>query len=122
MNILLAEDNEDNYMVIRSNLRRSNPPVELIWTENGEEALKKLEEKVFDLVLLDIQMPVMDGMETIRRIRGDARFKDLPVVAVTASVFAEMKEGYMSEGFDAVLEKPFSRQELLDLIERYRPA
>ena len=118
MILFLAEDNEDNYLVVKSNLRKVKEPVELVWARDGVEAVEKLEtmERV-DLFMVDISMPRMDGLELTRWIKGQERFARTPVVAITASVFADMKKRYLDEGMDRILEKPFSRQEFLRMLE-----
>lgn len=119
MKIFLAEDNEDNYLVVKSNLRKLNTAVELIWAEDGKIAIDMLENiDDIDLFLIDIEMPNVNGIELTKWIRTQEKFADTPVVAVTASVFAEMKKMYLEKGFNYILEKPFSRKELLETIQR----
>lgn len=117
--ILLAEDNEENYFVVRSNLKKLDH-VTLKWCQDGVETLEALEQGLLpDLLLIDIQMPRMDGIELVKHIRENDQWKHLPLIAVTASVFAEMKERYYEAGFDGILEKPFSRSDLLKTVEPY---
>ncbi len=119
MKIFLAEDNEDNYLVVKSNLRKLDAPAELIWAEDGKIAIEMLENiDNIDLFLVDIEMPHISGVELTKWIRTQEKFANTPIVAVTASVFAEMKKMYLEQGFDYILEKPFSRKELLDTIQR----
>jgi CheY-like chemotaxis protein len=119
MRIFLAEDNEDNYLVIKSNLRKLKTPVELLWAKDGKIAIDMLEnEENIDIFLVDIEMPNIGGVELTQWIRSQERFIYTPIVAVTASVFAEMKKNYLDKGFDFILEKPFSRKELLDMFQR----
>lgn len=118
MKIFLAEDNEDNYLIIKSNLRKVQEDVELIWAKDGKEAMMLLDNiEDVSLFLLDIEMPFIKGNKIAKWIRTKERFNNVPIVAVTASVFAEMKKIYLEEGFDAILEKPFSRKEFLEIIE-----
>lgn len=119
MKIFLAEDNEDNYLVVKSNLRKLNTAVELVWAEDGKIAIDMLENiDDVDLFLIDIEMPNINGIELTKWIRTQEKFANTPVVAVTASVFAEMKKMYLEKGFNYILEKPFSRKELLETIQR----
>ncbi|MGE4510260.1 MAG: response regulator [Sulfurimonadaceae bacterium] len=118
MRVFLAEDNEDNFKVIQSNLRKSTEEVELFWAQDGvsaQEMLKDLGD--IDLFLIDIEMPRMDGVTLVGWIREQEQFKNKYIIAITASVFAEMKKLYLEKGFNAILEKPFSRKELLSVIE-----
>ncbi len=119
MKILIAEDNDDNYLVVKSNLKKLKH-IELLWVKNGIEALKKLEEGFdVDLFLLDIQMPQMRGDELIIELKKQEKYKNIPIVVITASIFAEMKETYFDLGADEILEKPFSRSQLVEIVERY---
>lgn len=119
MKIFLAEDNEDNYLVVKSNIRKITTPVELLWAKNGKEAIEMLKEQEdIAIFLLDIEMPLAGGLEVAKWIREQTRFDNTPIVAVTASVFAEMKKMYLEEGFDAILEKPFSRKDFLVMLRK----
>ena len=119
MRIFLAEDNEDNYLVIKSNLKKLEIPVELLWAIDGSIATEMLgnEDKV-DIFLIDIKMPNIGGVELTKWIRSQERFVHVPIVAITASVFVEMKKMYLNKGFDFILEKPFSRNEFLSMLQR----
>ncbi|MBU0632759.1 response regulator [bacterium] len=118
MRIFLAEDNEDNYLVVKSNLRKLQIPVELIWAKDGAIGIEMLShEDNIDIFLVDIEMPKVDGVELTKWIRSQERFADVPVVAVTASVFAEMKKMYLEKGFDHILEKPFARNEFIEMLK-----
>jgi CheY-like chemotaxis protein len=119
MRIFLAEDNEDNYLIVKSNLKKVQEPVELLWAQDGEIGIEMLErEDNIDIFLIDIEMPKIGGLELTNWIREQERFANKPIIAVTASVFAEMKKMYLEKGFDFILEKPFSRKELLDIIQK----
>ena len=119
MKIFLAEDNEDNYLVVKSNLRKLKTPIELIWAQDGQIAMDMLahEEKI-DLFLIDIEMPFINGIELTKWIREQERFAKATIIAVTASVFAEMKKMYLEKGFDFILEKPFFREDFLQMLEK----
>jgi CheY-like chemotaxis protein len=119
MKIFLAEDNEDNYLVVKSNLKKLEMPVELLWAKDGRIAIEMLgDEETIDIFLIDIEMPNIGGIELTQWIRSQERFKHVPIIAITASVFAEMKKMYLEKGFDFILEKPFSRKELLGMLQR----
>jgi two-component system sensor histidine kinase/response regulator len=103
--VLLVEDNEINQMVA-AGLMESFDVVPVI-ANNGREALEWLERQEFDLVLMDIVMPVMDGHEAVAAIRGsDKPYRDVPVIAMTANVMSDEVAQYLSEGMDGHLEKP----------------
>jgi signal transduction histidine kinase len=109
--VLLVEDNDVNVLVANSLLTKMGLAVTV--AGNGEVALTKLEEAagagfdpVFDLVLMDLQMPVMDGYEATRRIRADARYKGLPILAMTAHALSEEKERCLANGLDGHIAKP----------------
>ncbi len=102
--ILLVEDNEMNRELAIDLLNGASISVET--AENGREALEKLDEMTFDGVLMDCQMPVMDGYEATRKIREQARFKELPIIALTANVMAGDKEKALASGMDDLIVKP----------------
>jgi signal transduction histidine kinase/ActR/RegA family two-component response regulator len=111
LRILLVEDNDVNVLVAKSLLKKMGAVVTV--AENGEEALSRLEEALesgfnpaFDAVLMDLQMPVMDGYEATRRIRADDRFGDLLIVAMTAHAFDEEKERCLAGGMNGHISKP----------------
>jgi two-component system cell cycle response regulator len=102
--ILVAEDNPANRELMGEVL--SGRGYEVIEATNGEEALQKIAETNPDLVLLDIQLPVLDGFGVLLKLRQDPRFVKLRVVAVTANAMKEDREKGMSAGFDAYISKP----------------
>lgn len=119
MRIFLAEDNDDNYLIVKSNLKKLQMPLELLWAKDGQLGIDILSvEEDIDIFLIDIEMPFVDGVELTRWIRSQERFKAKPIIAVTASVFAEMKKMYLEKGFDYILEKPFERRALLSLLHK----
>jgi PAS domain S-box-containing protein len=102
--VLLAEDNELNQQVAMEILRRAGAEVTV--AGNGREALARLRERSFDAVLMDLQMPVMGGLEAAREIRSDPRWADLPLVALTAEAMAGVAEKVLAAGMDDYLTKP----------------
>ena len=115
--ILLVEDNVINQKVVTATLRKKG--YEVAVANNGSEALEALERSRFDLVLMDLQMPVLDGLETTRRIRLSPRFASLPVVALTAHTAAAERQRAIEAGVDGYLTKPLSPAELLAAVEEY---
>ncbi|MEE8525221.1 MAG: ATP-binding protein [Thermoanaerobaculia bacterium] len=117
--LLLAEDNQVNQVVMLRQLEVLGYCADAV--ENGLEALKALSESDYDLVLMDCQMPELDGYETTRRIRLSERESDrhLPVVAVTAHAMKGDRERCMEAGMDDYLAKPFKVEQLAGLLERW---
>ncbi|NNE29060.1 MAG: response regulator, partial [Saprospiraceae bacterium] len=114
--ILLVEDNKINQLVVAKLLRKLG--IEVVPTENGVEALEAFDESYFDLVLMDIQMPIMDGYRTTAEIRksSDPRKRDVPIIALTASAFLTEKEKAKLFGMNDHVGKPFGPEELLEKI------
>ncbi|MDF0732601.1 response regulator [Pseudomonas entomophila] len=117
--ILLVEDNPVNQLVAKGMLGKLGCQVQV--AAHGAEALEMLEREGFDLVLMDCNMPVMDGYEASRRIRQSGRWPDLPIVALTANAMPEERERCRAAGMDDYLAKPFRREELLALIDHWVP-
>ena len=117
--ILLVEDNPVNQLVAKGMLSKLG--CEVIVAAHGGEALKLLEEQRFDMVLMDCNMPVMDGYEASRQIRRSGRWPELPIVALTANALAEERERCRAAGMDDYLAKPFRREELKALLDLWVP-
>jgi PAS domain S-box-containing protein len=117
--ILAAEDIATNRIVLQAYLSETN--IELTLVENGQEAVEAFDIAEFDLVLMDIQMPVMNGFDALERIREIDRFErraPTPVVALTANVMAHQVRDYHERGFDAHVEKPIDKDGLLACIAK----
>ncbi|UVK84586.1 response regulator [Pseudomonas sichuanensis] len=117
--ILLVEDNPVNQLVAKGLLGKLGCQVQV--AAQGAEALEFLEQGTFDLVLMDCNMPVMDGYEASRRIRQSGRWPELPIVALTANAMPEERERCRAAGMNDYLAKPFRREELLALIDHWVP-
>lgn len=117
--ILLVEDNPVNQLVAKGMLAKLGCEVSV--AAHGADALEQLEQSPFDLVLMDCNMPVMDGYEASRRIRQSGRWPDLPIVALTANAMPEERERCRAAGMSDYLAKPFRREELLALIDHWVP-
>ena len=117
--ILLVEDNEIGRKVVSEFLTGAG--LEVHEAVNGEQALDMLTTMHFDLVLMDIEMPVMGGIEAARRIRRleDERFRNLPVIALTGHVMADSKEKCLAAGMNDHLEKPIRRELLYDMVGKW---
>ena len=115
--VLLVEDNELNQVVAQELLQASGAVVET--ASNGKECLELLETTEFDIVLMDIQMPVMDGLTAARLIRQDGRFETLPIVAMTAHAMVGDKEKSLRAGMNDHVTKPIVPEELRVAIGRW---
>ncbi|QXI26959.1 hybrid sensor histidine kinase/response regulator [Pseudomonas vanderleydeniana] len=113
--ILLVEDNPVNQLVAKGMLGKLGCEVSV--AAHGGEALSQLEQQDFDMVLMDCNMPVMDGYEASRQIRRSGRWPNLPIVALTANAMPEERERCRAAGMSDYLAKPFRREELMALLE-----
>ncbi len=119
LNLLLVEDNQVNQVVASSMLRKLGHRVTL--AENGKRALEALNSGEFDIVLMDCQMPVMDGYAATRRIRENPAWRALPVIAVTANVMQGDKDDCLKSGMNDYITKPYNRADLKSVIDRWAP-
>ena len=115
--ILIAEDAEETRDFLKVLLE--TPLVEVDCVENGLEALNLLKIKKFDLIFLDISMPIMDGLQTVTTIKANDNFKNVPVVALTAHAIIGYKEKYLNYGFDAYVTKPINDSVLFSCLEKF---
>ncbi len=116
--VLVAEDAVDNQYLLQKILQGAGALVTI--TEDGQKALQKLSQSAFDVVLMDLQMPVMDGYQAVRDLRGQGLA--VPVIALTAHAMREEKERCLKAGFNAYLTKPIQVERLLQTIKRFAPA
>jgi len=117
-NILIVEDNLTNQMILESLIKKIGHRTTT--AENGSVALEKLEKEHFDLILMDCQMPVMDGFEATERIRqSELKFNHLPIIAVTANVMENDKDRCFSAGMNDFLPKPISKDILSHAISKW---
>jgi two-component system sensor histidine kinase/response regulator len=114
--VLLAEDNRVNQQIVVVMLTKRGHQVDVV--EDGRAAVESVKDGDYDVVLMDIQMPEMDGLTATRRIRSMKSFRDLPIVALTASALAEERERCEAAGMNDFVAKPFKPQELLEAVER----
>jgi CheY-like chemotaxis protein len=118
--VLLVEDNRVNQLVASQLLKKNGIVVDI--ANHGQEAIDLLQSKQYSLILMDIQMPVMDGLEATRRIRKDDRFKFLPIIAMSAGVTLEEQDQCAAAGMTAFLSKPIDSklltQKLIEMLLR----
>jgi two-component system, cell cycle response regulator DivK len=117
--ILIVEDQEDNRMILRDLLSQAG--YDLIEAVNGEEGVAVALSERPDLILMDIQLPVMDGYEATRRIKSNAEFKSVPIIAVTSYALSGDEAKARTAGCDAYVAKPFSPRQLLAKVREYLP-
>ena len=114
--VLIVEDNEKNMKLARDVLQaKGYATLEAV---TGEEGVRLAKEKKPDLVLMDIQLPGMDGIAAFKQIRADAHTARIPVVALTASVTPTDRSAIAAAGFDAFLGKPINLKEFLETVKR----
>lgn len=114
LKVLLVEDNEFNRMVAEDTMKELMPDITIHMAFDGQEAVNQLQKEMYDIVLMDIQMPVMDGMtatKAIRRLPEPA--KSVKIIAMTANVMQEDVQEYFNIGMNAYVAKPFNADELL---------
>lgn len=117
--ILLVEDDVNNQAVTQAQLRILGLTCEV--AANGVEALEELASKGYDLILLDCNMPLMDGYETTRQIRLNPSTRTLPIIAVTAHAFTHDRSRCLAAGMDDFLAKPYWLEDLQAKLQRYIP-
>jgi signal transduction histidine kinase/CheY-like chemotaxis protein len=117
MRILLTEDNLLNQQVARDMLTDAGAHVTV--ADHGAEALDQLRRNAFDCVLMDIQMPEMDGLEAIRHIRADPALRAVPVIALTANARNEERQHYLACGMNDVISKPIDAALLFDILRKW---
>ena len=115
--ILVVEDQEDNRQILRDLL--GNAGYELTEAENGEEAIAAVAKRRPDLILMDIQLPVMDGYAATRRIRTNPDLKSVPIIAVTSYALAGDEDKARAAGCDGYVSKPYSPRDLLAKVRAY---
>ena len=117
--ILIVEDQEDNRMIMRDVL--SSAGYDLIEAANGEDGVKLAHSERPDLILMDIQLPIIDGYEATRQIKGSTVLKSIPIIAVTSYALSGDQAKARAAGCDGYISKPFSPRELLARVREYLP-
>jgi len=113
--IIVAEDVQINFRLLELNLKKTN--VTLFWAKNGEEVVELARNNDVDLILMDIQMPKLDGYEATKALK---LFKpNVPIIAQTAFTMTNEKENSLLAGCDSYISKPINKRELLLLIDKY---
>jgi two-component system cell cycle response regulator DivK len=113
--VLIVEDEESNYELLKAFLR--NFRFEIIWAKNGIDALELFNHYRFDLVLMDIKMPEMNGYEAVEKIR--AKGIKVPIIAQTAYARIEDESLILNRGFDGYISKPIDKSKLTELVRKF---
>jgi CheY-like chemotaxis protein len=114
--VLLVEDNDINAKLADALLSRKG--YDVTWAMSGQESIEKVEEEEFDLVLMDIQMPGMDGIEATAEIRKFRSSRELPVLAMTAYTDDDLKERMENAGMNGIIKKPIKADILYEVLEK----
>jgi two-component system, cell cycle response regulator DivK len=117
--ILLVEDDEDNRDLVQFVLSRSRLGTTLLIAENGQQAVEMAKSEMPDLILMDMQMPVMDGWTAVPLIKAEPSTKNIPIIAFTAQAKMEDKLRTLEIGCVEHYSKPMDPEELLSLIKKY---
>lgn len=117
--VLIADDREANRQILAGLLEHVGFKTDV--APDGRAALDKMQDRSYPLVLMDIRMPVMNGIEATRRIRADAKLKDTIVIAVSASVFEDFRNRVTEAGFNGFLGKPLQAKELFQALRQLTP-
>jgi two-component system cell cycle response regulator DivK len=115
--ILVVEDQEDNRQILRDLL--TNAGFDMVEAENGEQAIASAQASRPDLILMDIQLPILDGYEATRRIKANPDLKSIPIIVVTSYALSGDEEKARLAGCDDYVAKPFSPRQLLAKIKEY---
>lgn len=117
LKVLVVEDIRVNQIVVDKMLSLLNAETTIV--NNGKECLETLKSAKFDVIFMDIQMPMMDGLETLKRIKAQGLASNTAIIALTANTYEADVELYLSSGFDDVLAKPFQLEWMRDMLEKY---
>jgi PAS domain S-box-containing protein len=120
MKILIAEDNAINMLLIKIILKSLFPKAELVTSNNGEEAISKFIESKPDLILMDIQMPLLNGLEASKRIRALDQGMNVPIIALTAGTLKEERDLCLSSGMSDYVSKPIVKDTIKAVILKWR--
>ena len=115
--ILIVEDHEDARQILRDMLETTD--YELVEAENGEQAMAVVARQRPDLILMDIQLPILDGYEATRRIKADPALSSIPIIAVTSYALSGDEAKARAAGCDDFIPKPYSPRQLLAKVRQY---
>lgn len=114
--ILIVEDNENSIMLFKIIIESLG--YETLLARDGEEGVRMAKEQTPDLILMDIQMPVMDGISAMKALWSDERTKHIPVIALTSCAMMGDKERLLKDGFADYMSKPISKDNFIEVVEK----
>ena len=117
--ILYVEDNEYNRKIVRQLFSASS--YRLMEAQDGEDGVAVAQKELPDLILMDVQLPKMSGLDATRALKADARTKDIPVIIITSFALSGDREKAAEAGATNYLAKPYSPRELLTMVRQYLP-
>jgi two-component system cell cycle response regulator DivK len=114
--VLVIEDHEENRRILR--LLLTSAGIEMTEAVTGEEGVAAAEKEPPDLILMDIQLPGIDGITALKQLRAEPKTRNIPIIAITASAMTHNRQTMMAEGFDGYQTKPISLKDFLGEVER----
>ena len=117
--ILYIEDNEYNRKIVRQLV--SHTPYQLVEAVDGESGVTVAQQELPDLILMDVQLPRMSGLDATRALKGDPRTRHIPIIVITSFALSGDREKAAEAGADSYLAKPYSPRELMALVRQYLP-
>ena len=117
--ILYIEDNEYNRKIVRQLV--SHTPYQLVEAIDGESGVTVAQQELPDLILMDVQLPKMSGLDATRALKGDPRTRHIPIIVITSFALSGDREKAAEAGADSYLAKPYSPRELMALVRQYLP-
>ncbi len=117
--VLIVEDNIVNRFLAVTLIKKNIPKATIVEAQNGEEALVCINETLFDLILMDLQMPIMNGFETTTAIRKIEKYKNVPIIALTAGILDGEREKSLKFGMNDYLSKPILPNDLEQMILKW---
>jgi len=117
--ILYIEDNEYNRKIVRQLV--SHTPYQLLEAVDGESGVTVAQQELPDLILMDVQLPRMSGLDATRALKGDPRTRHIPIIVITSFALSGDREKAAEAGADSYLAKPYSPRELMALVRQYLP-
>ena len=119
LSVLIVEDNSVNRFLAVTLIKRIVPNAEIIEAKNGEEAIAIINNQCFDIILMDIQMPIMNGYEAATEIRKIPKYQNVPIIALTAGILNGEREKCLEYGMNDYLSKPILAKDLQEMIQKW---